>query len=88
MQFSPVLAVVVGLESSEIKNSVVKLITDNDSMRHRDQPRSLKLYNWLTTYNFLLVIKSMGATLPALPTTHTHTQPFYCSSGICPGPPG
>jgi len=20
--------------------------------------------------------------------THTHTQPFYCSSGICPGPPG
>jgi len=18
---------------------------------------------------------------------HTHTQPFYCSSGICPGPP-
>ena len=21
-------------------------------------------------------------------TTHTHTQPFYCSSGICPGPPG
>jgi len=19
---------------------------------------------------------------------HTHTQPFYCSSGICPGPPG
>jgi len=19
--------------------------------------------------------------------THTHTQPFYCSSGICPGPP-
>jgi len=21
-------------------------------------------------------------------TTHTHTQPFYCSSGICPGPAG
>ena len=21
-------------------------------------------------------------------STHTHTQPFYCSSGICPGPPG
>ena len=20
--------------------------------------------------------------------THTHTQPFYCWSGICPGPPG
>jgi len=20
--------------------------------------------------------------------THTHTQPFYCSSGICPGQPG
>ena len=20
--------------------------------------------------------------------THTHTQPFYCSSVICPGPPG
>jgi len=20
--------------------------------------------------------------------THTHTQPFYCFSGICPGPPG
>jgi len=20
--------------------------------------------------------------------TYTHTQPFYCSSGICPGPPG
>ena len=20
-------------------------------------------------------------------STHTHTQPFYCSSGICPGPP-
>ena len=20
--------------------------------------------------------------------THTHTQPFYCSYGICPGPPG
>jgi len=20
--------------------------------------------------------------------THTHTQPFYCSSGICPGLPG
>jgi len=20
-------------------------------------------------------------------TTHTHTQPFYCSSGTCPGPP-
>ena len=20
--------------------------------------------------------------------THTHTRPFYCSSGICPGPPG
>ena len=20
--------------------------------------------------------------------SHTHTQPFYCSSGICPGPPG
>jgi len=20
--------------------------------------------------------------------THTHTQPFYCCSGICPGPPG
>jgi len=19
---------------------------------------------------------------------HTHTQPFYCSAGICPGPPG
>jgi len=19
--------------------------------------------------------------------TYTHTQPFYCSSGICPGPP-
>ena len=22
------------------------------------------------------------------PATYTHTQPFYCSSGICPGPPG
>jgi len=21
-------------------------------------------------------------------STHTHTQPFYCSSGICPGLPG
>jgi len=20
--------------------------------------------------------------------THTHTQPFYCSCGICPGQPG
>jgi len=20
--------------------------------------------------------------------THTHTQPFYCSAGICPGLPG
>jgi len=19
---------------------------------------------------------------------HTHTQPFYCSSEVCPGPPG
>ena len=23
-----------------------------------------------------------------LPVRYTHTQPFYCSSGICPGPPG
>jgi len=21
-------------------------------------------------------------------TLNTHTQPFYCSSGVCPGPPG
>ena len=27
------------------------------------------------------------ATKPLL-HTHTHTQPFYCSSGLCPGPPG
>jgi len=27
--------------------------------------------------------------IPALSKhTHTHTQPFYCWSGICPGPPG
>jgi len=27
--------------------------------------------------------------IPVSPqNTHTHTQPFYCSSVICPGPPG
>jgi len=26
--------------------------------------------------------------LKAIHNTHTHTQPFYCSSVICPGPPG
>jgi len=31
----------------------------------------------------------LGAICPAVWThTHTHTQPFYCWSGKCPGPPG
>ena len=25
---------------------------------------------------------------PYFISLHTHTQPFYCWSGICPGPPG
>ena len=33
------------------------------------------------------IIPSDGKLL-SLTHTHTHTQPFYCWSGICPGPPG
>ena len=29
-----------------------------------------------------------GVRLVHLTAAHTHTQPFYCSSVICPGPPG
>jgi len=25
-------------------------------------------------------------TVSSFSVTHSHTQPFYCSSGICPGP--
>jgi len=32
--------------------------------------------------------QNAGIHTNATNTTHTHTQPFYCSSGICPVPPG
>jgi len=33
-------------------------------------------------------MKGKGTTDAILLYTHTHTQPFYCSAGICPGLPG
>ena len=38
-------------------------------------------------YTELSFIVNFPTTLLLL-HTHTHTQPFYCWSGICPGPPG
>jgi len=37
---------------------------------------------WLTSATWYVCVYAH------LMSTGTHTQPFYCSSGICPGPPG
>jgi len=36
----------------------------------------------------ILVLPFWYQLIQVVPDTHTHTQPFYCWSGICPGPPG
>jgi len=67
----------------------------------RSQLRDLWLREWtdvikhslLKHAHTRLVIPTMGVDLHktaggGTKYKHTHTQPFYCSSGICPGPPG
>ena len=49
-----------------------------DHMKARNQNKATKI----TVSLFNLCSSSHNT------HTHTHTQPFYCSSGICPGPPG
>ena len=66
-----------------------------------DQQRSIQFNSMqLQTYTYRSVASGSNATamivgmqvkqtgFQLLLKTHMQTQPFYCSSGICPGPPG
>ena len=79
-----------GISNSLVASvAIVRMIVDEKDVKVSTDVNNNSNHNQDNIYGAVILARTQVAgQLSAGQLLHTHTQPFYCWSGICPGPPG